>query len=126
VAGGGELDDLTSLSGAGLDARLQALAIEIAVAESKIEPPAAGRKRTRKLVRGVALNVFGLVMSVPTGGISLIICAAGVKDMVDVVEEDATVMNMQIRLRQDLERFKRTYDAIAAEKARRAPRNRTP
>ena len=107
------------ISDAALDARLQALAIDLAVADANISPPSAARKRSRKVFRGVVLTVAGILFAAQTGGVTLLLCVAGVADIIDVLEEDAAAVRLQARLRGDLEQYDGVYERIAIEKARR-------
>ena len=111
--------DLSAIPDAELDARLQTLTVDLAIAESKIQSSSTGRRRARKVVRGVVLNVAGLLFAASTSGVTLLICVAGVKDMVDVFEEDAAAMKLQTQLRHDAERYNELYERIAVERAYR-------
>ena len=102
-----------------LDARLQALAADVAVAGEKIELTSASRKRARQVLRAVVLTVAGILLAAPTGGLTLLLCIAGVTDMIDVLEEDSAAVKLQSRLRSDLERYNDLYERIAAERSRR-------
>jgi hypothetical protein len=107
------------LSDAALDARLQALAVDLAVAHANISPPSAARKRSRKVFRGVVLTVAGILFAAQTGGLTLLLCVAGVVDLIDVLEEDAATMRLQARARRALEQYNGAYERIAIEKANR-------
>ena len=107
------------ISDAALDARLQALAVDLSLADATISPASAVRKRSRKVFRGVVLTVAGLLFSAQTGGLTLLLCVSGIADIIDVLEEDAAAMKVQVRLRDDLERYMSVYQRIAVEKARR-------
>ena len=107
------------ISDAALDARLQALAVDLSLADAAISPASTARKRSRKVFRGVVLTVAGILFSAQTGGVTLILCVAGVADIIDVLEEDAAALRVQVRLRGDLERYMSVYQRIAVEKARR-------
>ena len=115
----GATGNLSAISDAALDARLQALAIDLAVADAKISLPSAARKRSRKVFRGVVLTVAGILFAAQTGGLSLLLCVAGGADIIDVLEEDAAAVRLQARLRRDLELYNSAYERIAIEKARR-------
>jgi len=115
----GTTGDLSVIPDAALDARLQALAVDLALADATISPASAARKRLRKVFRGVVLTVAGLLFSAQTGGVTLLLCVAGVVDIIDVLEEDAAALRLQVRLRGDLERYMGVYQRIAVEKARR-------
>jgi len=111
--------NFSTISDAELDARLQALTVDIAIAGEKIEPALVARKRSRQVFRGVVLMIAGLLFSAQTGGVTLILCVAGVADLIDVLEEDAAALRLQARLRDDLERYLGIYQRIAVEKANR-------
>lgn len=115
----GTAGDLSTISDAGLDARLQALALELALADAAISPASAARKRSRKVLRGVVLTVAGVLFAAQTGGVTLLLCVAGVADLIDVLEDDAATLRLQVRLRDDLERFTGVYQRLAVEKANR-------
>jgi hypothetical protein len=115
----GTTSDLSAISDSALDARLQALAVDLALADANISPASAARKRSRKVFRGVVLTVAGFLFSAQTGGMTLLLCVAGVMDILDVLEEDAAAVRLQVRLRGDLERYMSIYQRIAVEKARR-------
>jgi len=115
----GATGNLSAISDAALDARLQALAIDLAVADAKISPPSAARKRSRKVFRGVVLTVAGILFAAQTGGLSLLLCVAGGTDIIDVLEEDAAAVRLQARLRSDLQQFSGAFERIAIEKSRR-------
>ncbi len=107
------------ISDAALDARLQVLAIDLAIADANISPPSAARKRSRKVFRGVVLTVAGILFAAQTGGLSLLLCVSGGMDIIDVLEEDAAAVRLQARLRGDLEQYNGAYERIAIERARR-------
>ena len=115
----GTTGNLSRISDAALDARLQALAVDLALADAAISPPAAARKRSRKVFRGVVLTVAGLLFAAQTGGLTLLLCVAGAADIIDVLEEDAVTLRLHVRLRDDLERYAGIYQRIAVEKANR-------
>ncbi len=115
----GVTGDLSMISDAALDARLQALAFDLALADANISPPTAARKRSHKVFRGVVLTVAGILFSAQTGGLTLLLSVAGIVDLIDVLEEDAAAVRLQVRLRGDLERYTGVYQRIAVEKARR-------
>jgi hypothetical protein len=75
------------------------LGAELRGVAALIEPAHVTRKRTRRLLRGTALNFAGLAAAVPTGGISLLLCAGGLLDWADALVEDANAMNDQLRYR---------------------------
>jgi hypothetical protein len=105
-----------------LDVHLHVLAIDLAIADSRIERPSVTRKRSRKLFRGIALIAGGLLFSGSTGGLTLILCAVGVVDVIDVLEEDTASVKLRAELRGDLERYTGLCGRLAAEKARRRGR----
>ena len=111
--------DISTLSDAALDARLQALTVDLALADTAISPPEAARNRSRKVFRGVVLTVVGLLFAAQTGGVTLLLCVAGAADIIDVLEEDAVTLRLHVRLRDDLERYAGIYQRIAVEKANR-------
>src|SRR5262245_14525471 len=120
---GGTIGDFSAVSDAELDVQLHSLAVDLAIADSKIEPTSAARKRLRRFFRGIALNVAGILLAGPTGGLTLFLCVGGVTDMIDVLEEHAAAKKLQIQSRSDLEGYGLLYDRFAAEKARRGPRS---
>lgn len=107
------------MSDAELDSRLQALSFDLAIADAKIEPDAAARKRRRKVFRGVVLTAAGILFAAQTSGLTLLLCVIGIVDMLDVLEEDVEAVRRHAQLRGDLERYHELYERIAAEKARR-------
>ena len=107
-----------------LNARLQALAAELAIADSKIEAASAAGRRSRKLFRGVVLTVAGILFTASTGGLTLLLCVVGVIDMVDVLEEDIAAVGLRTQLRNDLERHNALYERIAAAKEHRGWKSR--
>ena len=112
-------DDVASMSDAELDARLQALAVDLAVGDSKIQGPTATRRRARKVFRGVVLTVAGILFAAQTGGLTLIISVTGVADMVDAFEDEIAARSQQVQLRRDFERYNDLYERIAGETRRR-------
>jgi hypothetical protein len=111
--------DLSTISDAALDARLHELAVDLALADAAISAPSAERKRSRKVFRGVGLTVAGILFGAQTGGLTLLLCVPGIADLIDVLEEDAAALRLQVRLRSDIERFNVVYQRIAVEKANR-------
>lgn len=91
--------DIGTLPDGELIALTRELGAELRGIAALIEPAQATRKRTRKLLRGTALNFAGLAAAVPTGGISLLLCAGGLLDWADALVEDANAMNGQLRYR---------------------------
>ena len=120
----GKIGYLSATTDDELNARLQALAAELAVADvGSILASAAGR-RMRKLFRGVVLTVAGILFAAPTGGLTLLLSVVGVIDMIDVLEEDFAASRLRRRLRNELERHNALYERIAAEKEHRGWRSR--
>jgi hypothetical protein len=111
--------DLSTLSDAALDSRLQALAVDLTLADAAIAAPSAARKRSRKVFRGVVLTVAGILFATQSGGLTLLLSVIGVADLIDALEEDAAALRLQARLRSDLERLNVVYQRIAVEKANR-------
>jgi len=111
--------NFSTISDAELDARLQTLTVDLAIAGEKIEPALAARKRSRQVFRGVVLTVAGILFAAQTGGVTLLLCVAGVADIIDVLEDDAATLRLHVRLRDDLERLTGIYQRIAVEKANR-------
>jgi len=107
-----------------LNARLQALAAELAIADAKIEPMSAAGKRSRKLFRGVVLTVSGILLAASTGGLTLLLSVVGVIDMVDVLEEDFAAARLRMQLRSELKRHNALYERIAAAKEHRGWKSR--
>lgn len=107
------------MSDAELDSRLQALSVDLAIANAKLDPGGTTGRRARKVFRGVVLTAAGLLLAAQTGGLTLLLCVAGVVDMIDVFEEDAVAVELQVELRSDLEQYDELFRRIAAEKARR-------
>jgi hypothetical protein len=62
--------------------------------------PSAG-ERNKRLARGTLLNVAGLALAVPTGGISAILCVIGLWDWADAIVDDAAAANREIELRKE-------------------------
>jgi hypothetical protein len=116
---GATAGDLSAISDAELDTRLQSLAVDLAGGEAKIEASSGARKRTRRVFRGVVLIIAGILFATQTGGLTLIISVIGVADMIDAFEEDIAARTLQVQLRQDFERYNDLYERIAAEKASR-------
>ena len=115
----GAAGNLAVVSDAALDARLQALAVDLALADANIAPPAVARKRSRKVFRGIVLTVVGILFAAQTGGLTLLLCVSGVMDLIDVLEEDAAAVRLQTRLRAALEQYNGVYQRIAIERSRR-------
>ena len=115
----GATGNLSVISDAALDARLHALAIDLAIADASISPPSTARKRSRKVFRGVVLTVAGILFAAQTGGLTLLLCVPGVADIIDVLEDDAAAVRLQARLRRALEQYNGAYERIAIEKANR-------
>ena len=111
--------DLSTISDAALDARLQVLALELALADAAIPAASDARTRSRKVVRGVVLTVAGILFAAQTGGVTLLLCVAGAADLIDVFEEDAAALRQQVRLKDHLEGYTGVYQRIAVEKANR-------
>lgn len=111
--------ELSTISDVELDARLQALALELALADTTIPPASAARTRARKVFRGVVLTVAGILFAAQTGGVTLLLCVAGVVDLIDVLEEDAVALRLQVQLKDHLEGYTGVYQRIAVEKANR-------
>lgn len=88
--------DIHSLSDVELVALSGELAAEIRGIGKLIESEAAVRKRTRKILRGTVFNFVGLAAAAPTGGLSLVLCAAGLFDWADGLVDDARAMNEQL------------------------------
>ena len=120
----GKIGYLSATTDDELNARLQALAADLAVAGSKIEPASAARRLLRKLFRGVVLTVAGILFAASTGGLTLLLCVVGVIDMIDVLEEDFAAVRLRTQLRNELERHNALYERIAAEKEHRGWRSR--
>jgi len=98
---------------------VQVLAVDLALADAAISAPSAGRKRSRKVFRGVVLTVVGILFAAQTGGLTLLLSVIGVADLVDALEDDAVALRLQARLRSDLERYNVLYQRIAIEKSNR-------
>jgi hypothetical protein len=107
------------ISDAALDSRLQALAVDLALADAAISSDSAARARSRRVFRGVVLTIAGILFAAQTGGVTLLLCVAGVADIIDVLEDDAATLRLQVRLKDDLERYTGIYQRIAVEKANR-------
>ena len=107
------------MSDAELDARLEAMAVDLAVADAKFVPGMPERKRSRRVFRGVILTVTGVLFAAQTSGLTLLLCVTGVADIIDVIEDEAATRRLQVQLRDDLERYKSIYERIVAEKERR-------
>ncbi len=120
----GKIGYLSATTDDELNARLLALAADLAIADSKIEPASAAGRRSRKLFRGVVLTVAGILFAASTGGLTLLLCVVGVIDMVDVLEEDFAAVRLRTQLRGELERHNALYERIAAEKEHRGWRSR--
>jgi len=115
----GTTGELSTISDTALDARLQDLALELALADAAISPASDARTRLRKMLRGVVLTVAGILFAAQTGGVTLLLCVAGVADLIDVLEEDAAALRLQLRLKDHLEGYTGVYQRIAIEKANR-------
>jgi hypothetical protein len=112
--------ELSTISDASWNARLQNLAIDLAIADTKASATSTTRMRARRMFRGVALTVGGIFLAAPTGGLALLLCVTGIADLVDVLEEEAAAVELQTELRNDLERYDRVFERIASEQTRRA------
>ena len=51
--------------------------------------------------------------------VTLLLCVAGVADLIDVLEEDTAALRLQVRLKDHLEGYTGVYQRIAVEKANR-------
>ncbi len=91
--------DIGQLPPGDLVALSRELAAEIRGYGRLIETDETTRKRTRRILRGTMLNFVGLAAAVPTGGLSLVLCAAGLLDWADGLVDDAKAMNEQLELR---------------------------
>ena len=120
----GKIGYLSATTDDELNARLQALAAHLAIADARIEPTSAAGRRMRKLLRGIVLTVGGILFAAPTGGLTLLLSVMGVIDMIDVLEEDFAASRLRTRLRNELERHNALYERIAAEKEHRGWRGR--
>ena len=120
----GKIGHLSATTDDELNARLQALAADLAVIDSRIEPTSAAGRRTRKLFRGVVLTVAGILFAAPTGGLTLLLSVVGVTDMIDVLEDDFAAVRLRTQLLSELERHNGLYERIAAEKEHRGWRSR--
>ena len=107
------------MSDAELDARLETMAVDLAVADAKFAPVIGGHGRSRRVLRGVVLTVAGILFAAQTSGLTLLLCVTGIADIIDVIEDEAAGRKLQVRLRDDLERHKSVYERIVAEKERR-------
>jgi hypothetical protein len=120
----GKIGHLSATTDDELNARLQALAADLAIVDSRFEPTFAAGRRTRKLLRGVVLTVAGILLAAPTGGLTLLLSVMGVIDMADVLEDDVAAVRLRMQLRNELERHNALYERIAAEKEHRGWRSR--
>lgn len=120
----GKIGYLSATTDDELNARLQALAADLAIVDSRLEPTFAAGRRTRKLLRGVVLTVAGILPAAPTGGLTLLLSVMGVIDMIDVLEDDVAAVCLRTQLRNELERHNGLYERIAAEKEHRGWRSR--
>lgn len=94
--------DLRSLSDRELGNAIHDLALRIAVLEAQIEPPAAGRKRTIKLVRSLVLMAGGLIAATAFDLLGMVLTLLGAWDCAEAVTEDAAEMNCQIELQRSI------------------------
>jgi hypothetical protein len=111
--------DIGALPDGELVSLARELGAELRGIAALIEPAEATRKRTRKLLRGTALNFAGLAAAVPTGGFSLLLCAGGLLDLADALVEDAKVMNDQLRYQRIYLEKQAFLAHVAAELERR-------
>lgn len=91
--------DSRLLSDTALVALSGELAAEVRILRKQVESEAAIRKRTRKILAGTVFNFVGLAAAAPTGGLSLVLCAAGLFEWADGLVEDARAMNEQLENR---------------------------
>ena len=120
----GKIGYLSATTDDELNARLQALAADLAIADARIEPTSAAGRRMRRLFRGVVLTVAGILFATPTAGLTLLLSVMGMIDMVDVLEEDVATVRLRAQLRSELERHNALYERIAAVKEHRGWRGR--
>jgi len=90
------IPDIHLLPDVELVALSRELAAELRGIARLLESEAAARKRTRRILRGTVFNFVGLAAAAPTGGLSLILCAAGLFDWADGLVDDARAMNEQL------------------------------
>jgi hypothetical protein len=98
-----------------LENAVAALGREIARKEGELDALPGSTKRTIRVARGTLLNLAGLALAVPTGGLSAILCAAGLWDWAEGIVEDAAVMNRENELRRGLHALKALLDAAEQE-----------
>jgi hypothetical protein len=92
-------DDISGLSDSRLIERFYQVLGDIRVYEAQLESENRRRQRSQKVFRGTLLNFVGLVAAVPTGGVTLVLCAAGMLDWADAIVDDAKAINQQMALR---------------------------
>jgi hypothetical protein len=94
------------------------LRLQIVALEAQIEPPAASRQRTVRLIRGTFLTVGGfLTATFNPLGIALVL--VGGWDWVDAVVDDVAAMNRRLALRRAIMIHSRQLAAAEVEFHRR-------
>jgi hypothetical protein len=115
------LPDLRGLSDRELGNYVRDTVLRIARLESQIEPAAARRKRTVKIVRSTILMGGGLLAATVVDLLALIIALLGLWDCFEAIEDDVRTMNRQHELRRVLIGLESELDALEAEIERRRP-----
>ena len=91
-------DDSESFSDLGCSAGCSPPELWLSILRSRTRtsrPLQRRAKRLRKVFRGVVLTVAGILFAAQTGGVTLLLCVAGVADIIDVLEEDAAALRLQ-------------------------------
>ena len=113
------LRDLRSLSDRELGNHVRDVVLRIAVLEVQIEPVAARRARTIKIVRSTILMGGGLLAATLIDFLALIITVLELWDCIEAIEHDVRTMNHQHELWRVLIELENELDALEAEIERR-------
>jgi hypothetical protein len=107
--------DPRGLSTPDLRNRIRELDREIARLKELIPTEEQERKGTRRLVRGAALTIGGLILAPPLGVATLLLTAVGLWDWVDGVVEDNQTMNKALAARNRIIVLTAELDAAETE-----------
>lgn len=111
--------DFRGLSDRELDNRFNTLKVEISATRAHLDERVSPRKRTFRIIRSTLLNFAGLALAAPTSGASTILCAVGISEWVEMIEDDARDYNRRIRLSALLRHQNDRLNAFEAEYERR-------
>lgn len=106
--------ELRDLSDRELTDHIRNLERDIAAFGAQIEPAAAKRKRTVKIVRATVLTAGGF-FAASFDFLGTVFILLGVWDWAEVFVDDAREMNRQIALRRALQELESRFDAAQEE-----------